>query len=113
MEADYRSTLLTITARGIHREIPIFSEVLTEQQKNNVLRAGATEVICTNETTSLLIYQELVGSGHAKTFDYLASVLSTQKLHLQDISEKWQGHTIIELTHQLQKDGKLLSLIHI
>ncbi|MBR7553606.1 potassium channel family protein [Allobacillus sp. GCM10007491] len=108
VEADYRSTLLTITARGIHTDIPIFTEVLTEQQKNNVLRAGATEVICTNETTSLLIYQEMLGAGHARTFDYLASVLSTKKLHLQAISKKWEDHTILELTHQLQKEGKLL-----
>ncbi len=107
-DADYHSTLLTITARGLHASIPIYTEVLTDQQRNNVVRAGATEIICTNETTSLLIFQELIGAGHAKTFDYLASALSSQQLHAKKIASRWEGRKIVELTHQLKKDEKLL-----
>ncbi|MDM5200301.1 potassium channel family protein [Fictibacillus enclensis] len=49
-DADMHTILSIITIKGIHPSIPVAAEILTSEQMNNSLRAGADELI---KTTSL------------------------------------------------------------
>ncbi|GEN46991.1 potassium channel family protein [Alkalibacillus haloalkaliphilus] len=107
-EADIHTILVVITARGLNHRIPILVEILTENQKMNAERAGATEVICTNESTSTLFYHELTGHEYVKAFDYVMSLLSQQQFIVHKVEEDWVDKTVLQLTHQAKENGKLL-----
>ncbi|MGM8216512.1 potassium channel family protein [Bacillaceae bacterium W0354] len=106
--ADRHSILLTITARGIHESIPIIVEILTKDQVINAQRAGATDVISTNESTSTLFFHELIGEQHSQTFDYVMALLSQQRFSIVKVKEEWVDQSILNITYQFKKDGRLL-----
>ncbi|MGP4072980.1 potassium channel family protein [Piscibacillus sp. B03] len=107
-DADTYSILITITARGINNQVPIFVEVLTSAQKANALRAGASEAICTNESTSTLFFHELTSHQQIQTFEYVMALLSDQEFIVHNVADQWKGHTVIELTYKMKKEGLLL-----
>lgn len=107
-DADTYSILITITARGINNQVPIFVEVLTSAQKANALRAGASEAICTNESTSTLFFHELTSHQQIQTFEYVMALLSDQEFIVHNVTDQWKGHTVIELTYKMKKEGLLL-----
>lgn len=106
-EADRLTILLTITARGLNENIPIVVEILTKEQVVNAQRAGATDVISSNETTGTLYFHELIGQHTTQTFEYMKSLLSQQRFKLVT-KEEWVGETILSITYKLKKEGFLL-----
>ncbi|WP_175615160.1 potassium channel family protein [Piscibacillus halophilus] len=107
-DADTYSILITITCRGLNAQIPIFVEILTSTQKSNAERAGATEAICTNESTSTLFFHELTSHQHIQTVEYVMALLSDQEFIKHKVADQWKGHTIVELTYKMKKEGLLL-----
>ncbi|GAA0464950.1 potassium channel family protein [Alkalibacillus silvisoli] len=107
-EADIHTILVIITARGLNHRIPILVEILTEKQKLNAERAGATEVICTNESTSTLFFHELSGHEYVKAFEYIMALLSQQQFIVHKVEDQWVDQTVLQLTNQAKENGKLL-----
>ncbi|RPF50288.1 potassium channel family protein [Aquisalibacillus elongatus] len=107
-DADTYSILITITARGLNSKIPVLVEILTSTQKANAVRAGASEAICTNESTSTLFFHELTSHQQIQTFEYVMSLLSDQEFIKHNVADQWKGHTIVELTYKMKKEGLLL-----
>ena|SRR5690625_3595315 len=106
-ESDRLSILSTITARGLNDNIPIIAEILTKEQVINAQRAGATDVISSNETTGTLFFHELIGHQHTQVFEYVKSLLSQQRFRLVT-KEEWVGETILKISFELKKEGYLL-----
>ena len=106
-EADRLTILLTITARGLNENVPIVVEILTKEQVVNAQRAGATDVISSNETTGTLYFHELIGQQTTQTFEYMKSLLSQQRFKLVT-KEEWVGETILSITYKLKREGFLL-----
>ncbi|PKR78128.1 potassium channel protein [Halalkalibacillus sediminis] len=107
-EADIHTILLTITARGLHKTIPIFVEILTKDQQVNAERAGATEIICTNISTSTLFFHELTGHRHGDAFKYIMSFLAEQEFSIKQAHENWLGSDFLVITDHLKKEEELL-----
>ncbi|WP_027964374.1 potassium channel family protein [Halalkalibacillus halophilus] len=107
-DADIHSILLTITARGLHEDLPIFVEILTKNQLLNARRAGATEVICTNESTSTLLYHELTGNHVNRAFEYMMAILSEQHFQLLHVGDDFTGQSIESIVQTLIKKDKIL-----
>ncbi|NIK12146.1 potassium channel family protein [Alkalibacillus almallahensis] len=107
-EADVHTILVILTVRGLQHDIPILGEILTEKQKRNAERAGATEVICSNETTSTLFYHELTGNEYVKAFDYVMALLSQQQFIIDSVYDEWIDQSILELSEITKQEGQLL-----
>lgn len=107
-DADRQTILITITARGIDENVPIVVEILTKDQVVNAQRAGATDVISTNESTSILLFHEMIGQQHMQTFDYVMALLSQQRFIVIEAKEEWVDETILTISNKMKKEGKLL-----
>lgn len=49
-DADNQTILTILAVRGFSSTLPIFAEILTADQQNNAIRAGATQILSSNET---------------------------------------------------------------
>ncbi|MET3683625.1 voltage-gated potassium channel [Alkalibacillus flavidus] len=107
-EADVHTILVIITVRGVYHDIPILSEILTDNQKANAERAGATEVIRSNETTSTLFYHELTGHEYVTAFDYVMALLSQQQFIVHTVEDKWVNQSVLDVSINSKEHGKLL-----
>ncbi|GEL77914.1 potassium channel protein [Tenuibacillus multivorans] len=107
-DSDTYSILITITARGLNPQIPILVEILTSTQKANAERAGATEAIRTNESTSTLFFHELTSHQKIQTFEYVMAMLSDQEFLIHEVTEKGENRSVLELTYEMKKQGLLL-----
>ncbi|SHM91822.1 potassium channel family protein [Gracilibacillus kekensis] len=77
-EADRQTILNIIAARGNHPTVHIISEILTEVQRINAIRAGSNVVLRSNNFMSSLFYQSLFQKDVQVT-DIIAKTLEEQQ----------------------------------
>lgn len=73
VQSDMRTILQLIAVKGCNREIYCVVEILTKQQVNNAIRAGADEIIESNYLTGSVLMNTLVNHGISKA---LSSILT-------------------------------------
>ncbi|MEQ6389799.1 potassium channel family protein [Bacillaceae bacterium S4-13-58] len=97
-EADQQSILCTIACRGLNPNLPIFTEILSQDQITNAYRAGATKVLSTNSFMSELFYHEIQQEHQA--FRMISGLLESYKFLEKQPTETEIGQTFGNLKEQ-------------
>ncbi|WP_277678564.1 potassium channel family protein [Gracilibacillus dipsosauri] len=106
-EADRQTILNIIAARGNNPSVHIISEILTEIQQKNALRAGTNAIIRSNDFMSSLIYQALFQKNIQVT-DIIAKTLEEQQFCINPIDNNMINQSFYHCTRQFLEDGKSL-----
>lgn len=94
-----------VALKGHHPELFIIAEVLTDRQKINAQRAGASTIIRSNDFMSSLFYQELYRNDPVKPFELLLSLLTERQFHEETVPEKLTGQPILTAYEFFLKKG--------
>lgn len=86
-ESDNRTILTTVAIRGNHEQIPIVAEILSKNQFDNAVRAGASTLIRSNDFMSVLLYHELFNRKEAEPYDTILHMLSSQQFEQTTLPE--------------------------
>ncbi|GGA76517.1 potassium channel family protein [Ornithinibacillus halotolerans] len=106
-QADNQSILTTVAVRGNNRDIPIIVEIMTSNQIDNAIRAGANTILRPNDFMSALLYQEVFKSN-AKPFETVIHLLKDQQFHHFKITEEYINQPYLEVFITLKKQHYLL-----
>ncbi|RCW66927.1 potassium channel family protein [Saliterribacillus persicus] len=104
-EADRQTILTALAVRGLNNEVPIVTELLTNEQKENAKRAGATTIIRSNDFMSNLFFQELRQIEGIGSFDIYIQLLKQMELSFVP-AEKEISYFLQQTFHQ--KEGRFL-----
>lgn len=106
-------TILTIVAvRGNNQSIRIVSEILSEKQIDNALRAGANTILRTNDFMSIIFYHELFHQNKSTPFDDITLLLKENQFEHVPMSSELVGKTFSELiVHYVENEAILLGFI--
>ncbi|MRI65653.1 potassium channel protein [Gracilibacillus thailandensis] len=85
-QADRQTILSIIAARGNNASIRIISEILTEMQRKNAIRAGADVIVRSNNFMSSLFYQSLFQTDPQVT-EIIAKTLEEQQFCSELVDE--------------------------
>ncbi|MDC3418290.1 potassium channel family protein [Aquibacillus salsiterrae] len=111
-QADQQSILSTVAIRGNSPSITIITEILTEEQKTNALRAGANTIVRSNDFMSTLFFQELFRDTDVHHFDILLQVLSSQQFKKINVPNEIIGTTFLQcLDYFIQTEQLLIGII--
>ena len=80
LQADMNTILTLLAIKGINPNALCIVEILTKEQFNNALRAGADEIIETNKLTSAIMLDSIHTPGMVNPLSDLLSELNGKKL---------------------------------
>jgi voltage-gated potassium channel len=106
-QADNHSILTTVAVRGNNKIIPIIVEILSTNQIENALRAGANTIIRPNDFMSTLLYHE-VFKTKSKPFESILNLLKEQQFRHFNIPEELINKTYLEALVELKNNNYLL-----
>lgn len=78
-QSDNRTILTTVAIRGNHKQIPIVAEILSKNQFENAIRAGASTLIRSNDFMSVLFYHELFNRTETEPYETILHLLASQQ----------------------------------
>ena len=107
IEADMQTILTIITIKGLAPNIYCIAEILTSDQIANAKRAGADEVIPTNQFTSSLMFQTMYNHGISKALLDFVSQLQEANLDLLE-SHPYSGQVFGKVQSLLLNEKKIL-----
>lgn len=107
-EADAKSIITLLAIKGLNPNIYSIVEILTPEQKNNCLRAGADEVIETSLLTSLAMVNSTLYHGISKVIHQLLDHQNDHMLLYDDVPSSLVGTTFQNCVLQYQEKDKLI-----
>jgi voltage-gated potassium channel len=107
LQADMNSILTLLTIKGICSKVKCIVEILTAEQVNNALRAGADEVIQSNKLTCVFMVNSLHSNGDG-LLSNIVHELQESRLASYKAEEQEIGQTFTAVCHHLFKKGFLL-----
>ncbi|MBO9130633.1 NAD-binding protein [Bacillus sp. 165] len=99
--ADTHSILTILTAKGINPNLYCIVEMTTSEQVENAKRAGADEIVQTNQITGHILTTSLLFPTISTTFLEIYNQLSTTKIQLVDVSDSMDGRLFRDCSQQL------------
>lgn len=106
--ADTLTVLTALTINGLHPEIPIIAEILTPSQLFNVRRAGASDVIHTNQYAAHLMTSSLLFHETATLVSQLLDRNLPHNITFSKLSKKQIGKSLSEIRAQLELNSLLI-----
>ncbi|WP_047979661.1 potassium channel family protein [Ornithinibacillus contaminans] len=106
-QADNHSILTTVAIRGNNKRIPIIVEILSTNQIDNAIRAGATTILRPNDFMSSLLYHEIF-KNKSRPFESVLQLLASQQFRQYKLPEAYHYQPFIEVLYALQKTNHLL-----
>ncbi|GAE94017.1 potassium channel protein [Gracilibacillus boraciitolerans JCM 21714] len=106
-EADRQTILNIIAARGNNSNVHIISEILTEVQRKNAIRAGSNVILRSNNFMSSLLYQSLFQKD-IQIIDIIAKTLEEQQFCTKLIDDHLLEHEFYYCAQHYLHDGKWL-----
>ncbi|MUK90035.1 potassium channel protein [Ornithinibacillus sp. L9] len=106
-QADHFTILATVAIRGNNREVPIIVEILTTNQVENAIRAGANTVLRPNDFISSLLYHELYKTK-SKPFETIIQLLANNQLHHYELPKELEDKPFLYVLQEFKKDDCLL-----
>lgn len=107
-EADSKSIITLLAIKGLNPNIYSVVEILTPEQKNNCLRAGADEIVETSLLTSLTMVNSTMFHGITKVIYQLLDHQSDHMLLYEEIPSHFIGKTFGECISQFEDKNKLV-----
>ncbi|ASN04898.1 potassium channel family protein [Virgibacillus necropolis] len=77
--ADHHTILTTVAIRGNNKSVPLVTEILSDKQMDNALRAGATSVVQPNNFLSSMLYHELFFPKTNNPVELVINLLENQQ----------------------------------
>ncbi|MCM3588439.1 NAD-binding protein [Mesobacillus maritimus] len=112
LQADMNSVLTLLAIKGLNPDVLCIVEILTNEQLNNAKRAGADEIIKTNELTSAIILDSIHSTGMVNPLtDLLSELREGKQLEYLEACGETIGKSIRQAT--LYYLGKEVILIGI
>lgn len=108
LQADMGTILTLIAIKGLNPQIQCIVEILTADQVANAQRAGANEIIQTNNIISFIMLNSLTSQETVTLFLELVNQLSDNTLIFTRPSIKDKGVDFATMSAELIIDGKLL-----
>ncbi|WP_245680566.1 potassium channel family protein [Bacillus marinisedimentorum] len=108
IEADMQSILALLAVKGLNPEAYCVIELLTGEQVNNALRAGADEIIQTNQITSYVMINSLVSNGMTEAVNTLLDHLKGNKFTYMKVPPGCINGTFSNCSQLLFNDRMLL-----
>ncbi|AEX85846.1 hypothetical protein XO10_07145 [Marinitoga sp. 1135] len=107
-ECDERTLISILLIRTINSEAKIFAEVIKEEKAKYILRAGADDIILSNEFNSVLLSSALISPAYHMLMREIVS-LENMRVKLMPIPRSFIGKTFKELfEHFKQKENALV-----
>ena len=107
-QADMATILTIIAVKGMNPNIYCLAEILTAEQVGNAKRAGADELIHTNQLASFVMLNSLLCHGMSETVMSLWDHLKGRYLKTIKMEEQWDGLTFRQLSDALIQKRMLL-----
>jgi voltage-gated potassium channel len=107
-QADMATILTIIAVKGINPNIYCLAEILTENQVENAKRAGADELIHTNQLASFVMLNSLLCHGMSETVMFLLDHVNGSHFKTMVMEEQWDGLTFQQLSNTLIQKRMLL-----
>ncbi|QPC47327.1 potassium channel family protein [Mangrovibacillus cuniculi] len=107
-DSDKEVVLTILSAKGIGENVYCIAEILTNEQVKNAQRAGADEIVRTNEQTSNLIINTLSSHGMSKSIESLLQEEDVSHIHLELINTEWETKSFEELQSHFLKERKIV-----
>ncbi|GIO28611.1 potassium channel family protein [Ornithinibacillus bavariensis] len=99
-QADNYSILTTVAVRGNHPDIPILVEILSSNQIDNAIRAGASTILRPNDFMSTLLFHEIF-HNKSNPFESIIQLLKTQKFKQIHVLEEYYHKSFLEVSTAL------------
>ncbi|MBM7554854.1 potassium channel family protein [Thalassobacillus pellis] len=111
-QADQAIIIGILAMKGCNPNLEVFAEILTERQIINAIRAGAGEVIRSNQFMSSVFFHEMYRNNTVKPFDLLLKILTEKQFHEQEPPEEVIDSSFLEgVRFYAEKKVVLLGLI--
>ncbi len=107
-QADTDTILSLLAIKGLNPEAECIVEILSPNQINNALRAGADEIIQTNKLASIVMVDCIQSAGMAETFYDLLNELADKKLEYIQADGDSIGKTFNGAQLAMLEKGKIL-----
>lgn len=107
-DSDKEVVLTILSAKGLGEDVYCIAEILTNEQVKNAERAGADEIVRTNEQTSNLILNTLSSHGMSKSIESLLQEEDISHIHLEKMHEEWETKSFEELQSDFLKKRKIV-----
>nr|WP_040203855.1 potassium channel family protein [Neobacillus jeddahensis] len=107
LQADMNSILTLLTIKGLCPQVKCIIEILTAEQVQNALRAGADEVIQSNKLTSVFMINSLHANGDG-LLSKIIHQLQESRLSTYSVKETDIGKCFKEVSLELFTRGYLL-----
>ncbi|MBE3570261.1 MAG: NAD-binding protein [Bacillales bacterium] len=107
-QADMATILTIIAVKGMNPNIYCLAEILTENQVENAKRAGADELIHTNQLASFAMLNSLLCHGMSETVMFLLDHVNGSHFKTIDMENEWDGLTFQQLSNALIQKRMLL-----
>ncbi|WP_047983658.1 potassium channel family protein [Ornithinibacillus californiensis] len=106
-QSDNQSILTVVAVRGNNEFIPIIVEIMTMNQVDNAVRAGASTILRPNDFMSALLYQEVFKSRE-KPFETVIHLLKKQQFQHFKTPAKFINQPFIEVLYEMKQKNHLL-----
>ncbi|PLR79388.1 ion transporter [Bacillus sp. V3-13] len=108
LQADMNSILTLLTIKGIRPELTCIVEILTSEQVANAKRAGADEIIRTNNLTSFVMIHSLTSREKMGSILELLSELEGSRLTFSRATDDLISKTFLEAAAEMLAKGILI-----
>jgi voltage-gated potassium channel len=106
-QADNHSILTTVAVRGNHPDIPILVEILSSNQIDNAIRAGASTILRPNDFMSTLLFHEIF-HNKSNPFESIIQLLKTQKFQQVHVPNEFINKSFLEVSAAFQSKHYLV-----
>ncbi|MFD2046404.1 potassium channel family protein [Ornithinibacillus salinisoli] len=106
-KTDHYTILTSVAVRGNNKDVPIIVEILSTNQIENALRAGANTIIRPNDFMSSLLYHELFKTK-SKPFETILQLLASNQFHHFVLPENLENMPFISVLNEVKKNNYLL-----
>ncbi|OIJ22253.1 hypothetical protein BKP45_06305 [Anaerobacillus alkalidiazotrophicus] len=107
-ESDAKSIITLLAIKGINPGIYSIVEILTPNQKNNCIRAGADEIIETSLLSSLAMVNSTLYHGITKVIHQILDHQNEHMMLYEKIENNMVGKNYQECISQYENQGKLI-----
>lgn len=107
-EADMHSILSLLAIRGLNSSVYCLVEILSKEQTQNAVRAGADEIIETNALSSYMMVNSIFSHGISTPLIQLLDQLKGSRLNYISATEEYQNVSIHQCRSKLLEKGYLV-----
>ncbi|SET33685.1 voltage-gated potassium channel [Oceanobacillus limi] len=110
-QADHFTILATVATRGNNKSVPIVVEILSANQIENALRAGANTILRPNDFMSSLLFHEIYKTK-SKPFESIIQLLANNQFHQFALPQEFEKKSFIHVMTKIkEKDYLLIGII--